>query len=103
MTKTHTLNITNGGRYLAASLLNIPQQFKTVSEILRAGRLHEKLSIDFPTTKEEATEEWASKSSATEVTEVERDLLKACAEQNTRHIPIGPHAQKLLIELGFTD
>jgi hypothetical protein len=99
----HTLNLTNGVRLLAHNLLHVPDSFKSPSEILRAAHLIEKLAC--PTvTNEEATAEWHDDGVATlEVTEPQRDLLKAVVEKHFAKLPPSKHVVSLLTQLGFAE
>jgi len=101
---THKLEITNGAKILAASLLTIPEQFTTPSEVLRAAHLHESLTKDL--TKDLPKEkmqddEYLSNGIEFEVTEPQRDLLKASIVANAKRLPPSPHSVSLLTALGF--
>jgi hypothetical protein len=95
---THKLKITNGAKILAASLLTIPEQFTTPSEIIRASHLHESLISGF---NGEQDAEYASKEIEFDVSEPQRDMLKVAVTANAKRIPLSPHSVSLLTALGF--
>jgi len=95
---THKLNITNGAKNLAASLLIQPDQFNDPSAILRAAHLHAALTKDTP---KELDVEYMEKETEFEVSEPQRDLLKESAKKLSPKIPITKHAISLLTALGF--
>ena len=95
---THTLNITLGAKFLAHSILSIPEQFKTPSEIIRAAHLQDLLKTEV---SDKSTEEELAEPVTVELTEAQRDLLKKSVEFGAGKIPVSPHALALLTALGF--
>ena len=101
MTTTHKLKTTNGLRLIAHNLLHNPETLKTPAEVLLAGRIIE--MIDCPTvTPAEATEEWMNAAGPDiDLTEKQRDLLKAAVEKHASRLPPTKHVVSLLSQLGF--
>jgi len=97
---THTTQLTVGARALASSILSIPEQFKTPSEIVRAAHLQDLLAV---TVTDKTTKEELEAVEPVELTEAQRDFLKKSVEAQASKIPISPHAVCLLTELGFTE
>lgn len=97
---THTLSLTIGSKALAHSLLTIPGQFTTPSEVIRAAVLMELLQVEIPP---DVTADALSSSIDVEVTEKQRDLLKAAVEKSASKIPVSEHSTRLLVALGFTE
>lgn len=97
---THTLNLTTGARHLAFSVLSIPEQFKTPSEIVRAAHLQDLLAV---TITEQSTKEELEAVAPVELTEAQRDMLKKSVEANAAKIPVSVHAVSLLKSLGFDE
>lgn len=97
---THEITLTLGARFLAHSVLSIPEQFKTPSEIVRAAHLQDLLAVEVTdkTTKEEYNAE-----STVVLTEAQRDMLKKAVEAQASKIPVSLHAARLLKELGFDE
>jgi len=94
----HTLKITVGAKALAHSLLTLPEQFKTPAELLRAGRLMELLATHVV---KDSTENELLQLVDVEVTEAQRDLLKASCTFGASKIPPSVFAISLLEALGF--
>lgn len=96
----HEITLTLGARLLAHSVLSIPEQFKTPSEIVRAAHLQDLLAVEVSdkTTKEEFNAE-----STVVLTEAQRDMLKKAVESQASKIPVSPHAACLLKKLGFDE
>ena len=97
----HTLTLTNGLRLIAHNLLHIPETFKTPSEVMTAAKIVALLNC--PSVKqEEATEVWQSLTvPAIELSEKQRDLLKAAVEKHASMLPPTRHVVALLSQLGF--
>lgn len=99
--KTHTLHLTLGSCLLAQSILAVPNTFKTPKEIVAASNLIHKLTV--PDLPEKPKKEQLTQECEVEVSETERDTLKQACTHNAGVIPPGPHAAKLLIELGLAE
>lgn len=97
---THTTQLTVGARALASSILSIPEQFKTPSEIVRAACLQDLLAV---TITAQSTKEELEVVAPVELTETQRDMLKKSVESNAAKIPVSNHAVCLLTALGFTE
>ncbi len=98
----HKIQITTGAKNIAYEILNIPGQFVTPAEILRAGHLIEHLQVEG--IKEIISDKAKMLESVEiELTEAQRKLLQASVEANAKHIPTGVHATSLLKNLGFTE
>lgn len=99
---THFLKLTNGLRLLIHNLLFAPETFKTISEVLTAGGLIEKL--DCPVVTNQMAEDPAWSNAALpdlELSEKQRDLLKLAVEKHATKLPPNAHAVSLLRQLGF--
>ena len=96
----HTLNLTLGAKTLARSIISLPDQFKTPSEVVRAAKLFDLLKTDVGA---ETTAEQLDSPIVVEVTEAQRDLLKQAVTTNSAKLPMGSHALTLLEQLGFTE
>lgn len=97
---THTLKLSAGARRIAYSVLSIPEQFKSPSEIVRAARLQDILHIEIP---ENATKEELDVESPVEITEAQRELLKKSVDANAPKLPVGAYSMCLLTQLGFDE
>lgn len=95
----HTLKLTNGTSVLAHSVLNIPDTFKTPSEVMRVAELV--AQIDVPA-KIEDTPDWAA-GNEREITihEKARDLLKRAMETHASKLPPNKFTLDILGQLGF--
>lgn len=95
----HTLKLTNGTSLLAHSVLNIPETFKTPSEVMRVAEIV--AQIDAPV-KIEDSPDWAS-GNVREIAihEKARDLLKRAMETHASKLPPNKFTLDLLGQLGF--
>lgn len=99
--KTHTLDLTLGACFLAQNILAVPNTFKTPAEIVTASILIDHLTPMQP--PEKPTKEQLAEPQRIEITEKQRDVLKQACTHNAGVIPPGPHAAKLLTELGLAE
>jgi hypothetical protein len=99
---THTLKLTQGSTRLLFSILNIPETFTTISEVIRAAKIVEVTDVKFPaegTALEQA--EWLLKPFDLELTEAARDLCKAAATKHASKLPLSKPCMELLTALGL--
>jgi len=95
---THPLNITAGAKFLAHSILNLPDQFKTISQLATALKLAEKLVEGILDVN---NHEVLNQPRTVEVTEPERDLLKTAVSAASSKLPINSHTLSLIASLGL--
>ena len=101
-----TTTLPKGSILLAESLLADPAQYKSVSEIMRASHLLEKLETvtkKAPRKHEEGDKlnEWVKESVEIEITDAQKVLLYNSVERNIGKIPASVFAAKLGEFLGF--
>jgi hypothetical protein len=97
---TETLNLTIGARALARSVLSIPDQFKSPSDIVRAARLQDILEVEV---KPETTEADLLVPSSVEVTKAQVEMLKESVSKNASKLPVSKIVVNLITELGLAD
>lgn len=95
-----TLNLTIGSRLLARSVLSLPEQFATPSEIVRAAKLQDILEVSVTP---EATEVELLTPSSVQLTKAQIEMLKTSVTKNCAKVPVGKHAVTLITELGLAD
>lgn len=103
----HKLELTNGVRLLAHNLLHAQDIFTKPSEVLRAAKIVDLLACPVKATPKNEKEEaelaaWQEESvAAVELTEPQRDLLKATVEKLASKLPPTKYVVSLLSQLGF--
>ena len=97
----HKLSLTNNAAFVVGQMLSAAGVFKTPTEILRAGVLAEKVEITEPRLNDN---EWCVADFGTiEITEAQRELLKAAVTALEDKLPPGKVTNSILTQLGFTE
>lgn len=116
------LNLTNGAKCLAFSMLSLPELFKTPVEKFRAGLLQDVLETKPPHEKalqkvdpkavltdaveamQDAQEAFFLADVEVTITDGQRDLLRTICTDHAKQLPTGSkHTNRLLLELGLCD
>ena len=86
---------------LLTQVLSVPGTFAKPIEVLRAGKLMEKLETAQPS---EGLDDWMKVDFPdTEISETQRDLLKVAVEKIADKLPVGKVTTSILEQLGFVD
>ena len=103
MANMHTLNLTKAARHLAIGVINIPEQFKTLTDLGTALATATVLDMgsDTPPSEPPAFQEWVKELAPVELTEAQRDILKASCSAFPHKLPVNTHTHLLLTELGL--
>lgn len=114
MAKTHPLNLTRTAAHLLAQVLSVPGLTKDTGHLFRAGQVNEDHLSEvggppFPNAKADDADKVAKNKAwgnepfpAFEVTERQRETLKALVGAGIEVIPPGKHTNVLLRELGMS-
>lgn len=96
----HTLKLNNGLAVLTESLLAAPDGYTNVADLLRGAKLLTRIAA--PPKDGQPTNDWMFENEREiEITEQERDLLKAVVTKHVGKIPASAISAKLLEQLGF--
>lgn len=96
----HTLKLNNGLAVLTESLLAAPDGYANVADLLRGAKLLTRIAA--PPKEGQPGPDWMFENEREiEITEQERDLLKAVVTKHVGKIPASAISAKLLEQLGF--
>jgi hypothetical protein len=101
MSLMHKLSLTNNGALLVSQILSGPDIFTSPIELIRAGRLMEKLELEIP---KENIDDWMILSfGELSLSESERNILRLAIEKMITKIPASKLATTILVQLGFDE
>lgn len=99
----HKLTLTNNAANLVGQILAAPGTFGTPVEILRAGKLMEKLEVTPPADPAALADWLVAPFGEIEISEAQRELLKQAVTKVADKLPAGRVTTSLLEQLGFVE